>query len=326
LLNVRKKTVNAPTQEEMDSLKGKDDSIGRRRFIKSLFGLGAVSEASEAADAKAPAKRDSVSFFWANLRNGQIGFPTGMSVPSGPPGSVMKLITAAALREANVVTDNTTVDCRGCVVLRGQSYSCLYPHGNVDLTKAIGLSCNVFFATMSQKLSSSAILDYAARFGFSRPVAGFPSGKFPERPQVDSIPYALGLAEDLQPNALQLLRVAALIGLKGKTPPLHNAVDEPKDSDVIELELQPTTWRILQQGMRMSGRDGTAKALDPEDKLKGAYKTGTAPHGKTYQSWIIGFFPYDQPNHAFALRAGAGTSQDKAVPEARKFLLSQTWP
>lgn len=309
----------------MESIKDredKDNSMDRRRFLKSLFGLGAVSEAPEAA---AAVKRPNASIFWTNLRNGQIGFPTGMNVPSGSPGSIMKLVTAAALRESGVVTDQTTIECRGCVVLRRQTYSCLYPHGKVDLTKAIGLSCNVFFATMSQKLSSTAILDYAARFGMNKPIAGFPSGKFPAKPGIDSIPYALGLAPDFQPNALQLLRVSALVGLSGTTPPLHNAVDDPREGDVVHVELKPATWKILQQGMRLAGREGTAKKLDPEDKLKGAFKTGTAEHGKTFQSWVIGYFPYDKPMYAFALRAQSGTSQETAVPEARKFLLSQTW-
>jgi len=307
----------------MDPLQDKEDSTGRRRFLKSLFGLGAVSEVKEA---EAAVKRQTASFFWTNLRNGQIGFPTGMSVPSGLPGSVMKLVTAAALYESGIVTDQTVVECRGFVEERGQTYSCLYPHGKVDLTKAIGLSCNVFFATMSVRLSSTAILDYGAKFGLNKAIAGFPSGKFPLKPGIDSIPYALGLAEDLQPNALQLLRLSALVGLSGKTPPLHNAIDQPRDTDILQIPLQVHTWQILQQGMRIAGRQGTAKQLDPDDKLKAAFKTGTAPHGKTFQSWIIGYFPYDSPSYAFSLRATDGTSQDRAVPEARKFLLSQTWP
>jgi cell division protein FtsI/penicillin-binding protein 2 len=313
----------------MDATEEKEErnAIGRRRFLKSLFGLGAVSEAADAEAEAAPAKKQAASsFFWVNLRNGQIGFPTGMSVPVGMPGSVMKLVTAAALRESNIVTDSTTVECRGRIDVRRQTYSCLYPHGKVDLTKAIGLSCNVFFATMSQQLSSTAILDYAKRFGLNAPIAGFPSGKFPCEPRKDSVPYALGLSDDLQPNALHLLRISALVALRGTTPPLHNAVDAPRESDVFTTTLSPATWQILQQGMRMSARSGTAQKVDPEDKLHAAFKTGTAPHGKAFQSWIIGYFPADKPSYAFSLRAPSGTSQETAVPEAKKFLLGQNWP
>lgn len=306
------------------------DAIGRRRFLKSLFGLGAVSE-SGAVEAEAAVKKQATSFFWASLRNGQIGFPTGMSIPSGMPGSVMKLITAAALRESGVVTDHTTIECRGSIEVHREKYSCLYPHGHVDLTKAIGLSCNVFFATESQKLSPSAILDYARKFGLDSPVAGFEAARFPDVGSAsgirkDVVPYALGLSDDLQVNALQLLRVAALVGLRGHTPPLHNAVDAPRESDAFAAELHASTWMILQQGMRICGREGTAKAIDHDDKLRAAFKTGTAPHGKSWQSWVIGYFPFDKPTTAFALRASSGTSQEAAVPEARRFLLAHEWP
>jgi stage II sporulation protein D len=300
------------------------NEIGRRRFLKSLFGLGAVSEAGGAVEAAV--KKQTASFFWANLRNGQIGFPTGMSVPSGMPGSVMKLITAAALRESGVVTDHTTVECRGVIEVHGERYSCLYPHGRVDLTKAIGLSCNVFFATEAQKLSPAAVVDYAKRFGLDAPVAGFGTACFPTSLRKDSVPYALGLSDDLQVNALQLLRVAALVGLHGTTPPLHNAVDPPRESDAFTLSLSQSTWMILQQGMRICGREGTAKAIDHDDKLHAAFKTGTAPHGKAWQSWVVGYFPFDKPTTAFALRASSGTSQETAVPEAKRFLLAHQWP
>lgn len=304
--------------------------MGRRRFLKSLFGLGTVGETTEsAADAAPAATRRHVgatNFFWANLQNGQIGFPTGMAVPRGMPGSVMKLITGAALRESGIVTDHTTVECRGTVEVHREKYSCLYPHGHVDLTKAIGLSCNVFFATMSAKLNGHTVLDFATKFGLSTAIADYGTAPFPTESHADVVALALGLSPEVQPNALQLLRVAALVALHGKTPPLHNAVEAPKDSDVFSASLSPSTWMILQQGMRICGREGTAKSLDIEDKLKGAFKTGTSPHGKAWQSWIVGYFPYEAPRYAFALRSSAGTSVEAAVPEAQRYLLGNEWP
>jgi peptidoglycan glycosyltransferase len=320
---VRKKVVNV--HERVEKVANEEgNEIGRRRFLKSLFGLGAVSEATTAVEAAA--KKQSSSFFWANLRNGQIGFPTGMTVPSGMPGSVMKLVSAAALRESGIVTDHTTVECRGSIEVHRERYSCLYPHGHVDLTKAIGLSCNVFFATEAQKISPAAVVDFAKRFGLDAPVAGFGTACFPTTLRKDAVPYALGLSDDLQVNALQLLRVAALVGLRGQIPPLHNAVDPPREGDSFSLTLSPTTWMILEQGMRICGREGTAKAIDHDDKLRAAFKTGTAPHGKAWQSWVVGYFPFDNPTTAFALRAGSGTSQETAVPEAKRFLMAHDWP
>jgi cell division protein FtsI/penicillin-binding protein 2 len=71
---------------------------------------------------------------------------------------------------------------------------------------------------------------------------------------------------------------------------------------------------------------GTAAKLDPENKMHIAAKTGTSPDGNKFQSWIIGYFPTDNPKHAFCLNSLAGNSQEAAVPQAHKFLFATTWP
>src|SRR5437667_103592 len=99
------------------------EDAGRRLFLKSLFGLGAQVGKGSPAYAARPA---GASIFWANLRSGHIGFPTGLTVPSGRPGSVMKLVTAAALRESGFFQGSDTIECRRHVDLDGESFSCLY--------------------------------------------------------------------------------------------------------------------------------------------------------------------------------------------------------
>lgn len=312
----------------MTSEQSSDKSINRRRFLQSLFSgisTGSVAE-SQAANS---AEKQHASFFWATLQNGHTGFPTGTFIPTGMPGSIMKLVSAAALHETGLYNGDEKVDCKGSIKIHNETYSCLYPHGPVDLTQALGLSCNVFFALASQKISAHSIVEFARRFGFDTPVDGLHCQSFPSLDHLhfDSTHYALGLATDLVPNALQIMRLAAIVALKGIVPGLHDPGSvEERERTPFHLELQPSTWMILQQGMRLCGRAGTAKHLDPDDKLKLAVKTGTAPHGKAFQSWICGYFPYDNPKHAFCLRSASGTSVEKAVPEAHKWLFSVEWP
>lgn len=308
-------------------------SIGRRKFLQSLFGGiggGTVAEEQVAQAKSAPSKpeRHTISFFWTNVTNGQIGFPTGTVIPGGLPGSIMKLVSAAALRESGLYAKDETIECRGIVQIHNQTYSCLYPHGKVDLTEAIGLSCNVFFATASQKLNAATFVDYAQRFGLNTPIEGHGALSFPKPGGLrgSNADYALGLSDDLQPNALQILRMTAAIALQGHVPPMHNTgMSEHSESKPFDIELSPATWNVLQQGMRICDRKGTAKTLDPSDKLKLAAKTGTAPHGKSFQSWICGYFPFNAPKYAFCLRSSGGTSTERAVPEARKWLFSAEW-
>lgn len=306
--------------------------IGRRHFIKSLFGLGGgvVGEAeAEAAEVKAKVKpRSRPSFFWADLDTGFIGFPTGLEVPRNSGGSIMKLVAAAALSETGAINPNQTFECSGRMKVRDRDFSCQYPHGQVNLTEAIGLSCNVYFLHASEKLTSKTFMSFARKFLLDQPIAGHASGASPIEGKLsrDSFEYVLGLADDMQPNLLQLMRMAALIARRGDIPFLHSA-EEPADGKArLHVELSDGTWNRLQQGMHLCTRQGTAKRLDPENVMHLAAKTGTVTHGKKFQSNIIGFFPFEKPKHAFALASPAGTSQESAVPQARQQLFSIRWP
>ncbi len=300
----------------------RSNSTGRRQFLKSLLGVGSVLEASPVS----AQRQTGGAFYWADLRTGQIGFPTGTSVKSGLPGSLMKVVAAAVLRERHILPANQTYECNGRIVLHKRTYTCQVAHGPMSLTEALAFSCNVFFAQAADLLTPQLFLDCAARFGLKEQVAGFPSGPAPLKPEHDAQSYVLGLAPDLQPQGLQLLRMAALVATHGLVPHLHSAEQPDPEGKPFKLELDDSAWSVLSQGMQLASREGTAKGLDPSNRLRVAAKTGTAPHGKTFQSWIVGYFPYDSPRYAFCARAYEGTSQDAAVPLAQKYLLSREWP
>jgi penicillin-binding protein 2 len=72
----------------------------------------------------------------------------------------------------------------------------------------------------------------------------------------------------------------------------------------------PDYYRIVNEGMRMTVTDGTMKALNvPYVKIAG--KTGTAQQGVNNEfinSWVTGFFPYEQPRYAFLIMMERGPS------------------
>ncbi len=301
--------------------------INRRGFIRSLFGItGALPVAQQMAEA-----RSQVSFFWCNLNNGQVGFPTGLVVPKERPGSIMKLVAAAALIDEGLYHGNEKYECTGTYRVGKESVHCQNAHGRIDLTQAIGKSCNIFFAQATKHLTARCFLDKAKQFALDKPCAGTASGAFPAEPtQTASLHYLLGLAPDLTPSALQLMRLAALIGIApGATlAALHSAenLDMKAKEPLYTSPLTAQSHKVLAEGMRLSATSGTAKKLDVDDKLKVAAKTGTTPHGNKFQSYVIGYFPCDKPAHAFVLFSPSGTSQDSAVPKARDYLMSTTWP
>ncbi|MBS2005027.1 MAG: hypothetical protein JST44_26175, partial [Cyanobacteria bacterium SZAS LIN-5] len=242
------------------------NSIGRRRFLKSIFGLGTLlDDAVEAkthdansSDAIAHNKKSGSAagrraketppyppvFIWADLKNGNVGFPTGLELGRGMPGSTMKLIAAAALHEEALISPNQIYECSGHITLHNETFNCLHAHGRVNLTHAIAKSCNVFFVQAAEKLHTTMFLDYARKFGMDQPVAGRKSGRFPARANGPSYRYVLGLAEDMQPSALQILRMSAIVGTMGDVPFLHSAED-PDDGNRFRLQLSEGTWHRL---------------------------------------------------------------------------------
>lgn len=310
--------------------------VDRRGFMRSIFGLGLSTSATASASEASAATKGKSAFFWCDLKNGNVGFPTGFNVPVERPGSLVKVVAMAALIDEGNFNTNQEHECTGTYKVPGSgnraglTVHCQYVHGRIDIVRALAVSCNCFFAQATQRLTTRAFLDKARALGLASPVAGKPPGQFPADAQAgSSLPYVLGLAEDFKPSCLQLMRLAALIGVGplGQLPVLHSAenlelVDKEKN---LKVALTERSHELITRGMRLCATEGTAKKLDPKDKLHVAAKTGTTPHGAKFQSHIIGFFPYDKPRNAFCLFAPAGTSQDSAVPSAREILLSTTW-
>lgn len=280
---------------------------------------------------KLPNLKESPPFWWVHLPSGKLTGNSAALPPMGEAGSLNKLILTAALLEENLLSPQTRYTCEGEKIVDGVTYRCQKRHGSLSLEKALGYSCNLFFVQASAALSIETFLAYARKFRLDQPVFEEIAFQFPKTdeeirqrpPQV----LFLGMSPAFQPNLLQILRVSSLIATRGKAPAFqserfaHTNSAPPKP-----LQLQERTWNLLQAGMILAGRYGTAQKLDPNQQLHLAVKTGTTPHGSSFDSWITGYFPTDNPKYAFALRALNGTSIDKAVPLARQALFSRKWP
>ena len=82
------------------------------------------------------------------------------------PGSTFKIIMAAAGLQEGVAQD-MKVHCPGGATFYGHYYKCWQKggHGEVDISKAIYQSCDVFFYTLAQKLGIDKIAYFAQHFG-----------------------------------------------------------------------------------------------------------------------------------------------------------------
>ncbi len=194
-------------------------------------------------------------------------------VEAGLPGSVMKIVAAAALIEERLISSNETIDCMGHATIQGRKINCLVAHGKVDAVHAIAQSCNVYFATASKNMSQSLFFSYAAKLGLDSSVGSVKSGLFPKPEKSTAWPYVLGLSPHLHPNGLQLMRLSAVVATRGDVPYLHSAEENTLGKARLKIEFSDLTWGRLQQGMELAVREGTAHKLDPGHKLHVAAKT-----------------------------------------------------
>ncbi|MBU1159969.1 hypothetical protein KKD04_02190, partial [Patescibacteria group bacterium] len=178
-------------------------------------------------------------------------------------------------------------------------------------------------------LGVSKIKDYMERFGFDSltgidlfgEVEGFVPDPDWKRENASEPEWRLGDTYNLsigqgflQVTPLEILVMVSAIANNGKVIQPHLLKDKEtvikKDNS---LEIPEKYFDIVKEGMRLGVLEGTASALNISG-VKIAAKTGTAEVGvsKGYiNSWIMGFFPYENPKYAFVImfeKAKAGTT------------------
>ncbi|MBX7164997.1 MAG: hypothetical protein K1X74_01490 [Pirellulales bacterium] len=91
-----------------------------------------------------------------------------------PPGSVFKLVTAAALLSEPEFDPRRLFDCQGYLERPDRQRCAIFVrrgvgHGPTDLTAALGQSCNTYFFHHARGLDPDNLADWARRFGLASP-------------------------------------------------------------------------------------------------------------------------------------------------------------
>jgi penicillin-binding protein 2 len=266
------------------------------------------------------------------------------------PGSIVKPLIAAGALSDGVISAEKQIVSTGQLVVPNP-YNPDLPsvfrdwkaHGATDMRRAIAVSSDVYFYTLGggfgdQKGLGIERLDYWYKaFGLDAltgiELAGEGSGFLPTPAWKEATyddPWRLGDTYNtsigqyaVQITPLEAVRMTAAIANGGKLlrPTVLTGAPIEGESIVISQE----ALAVAREGMRMSVTEGTAAGLGSYPYAKAAGKTGTAQLGvdnEWYNSWVIGFFPYDKPKYAFAVvmeRAPAGTATGGVYVMARVF-------
>jgi penicillin-binding protein 2 len=113
-----------------------------------------------------------------------------------------------------------------------------------------------------------------------------------------------------QVTPIEMARAVSAIANGGKLLTPHFVVDEKNKFAETTLNIKEEYFDVVHDGMRQAVTYGTASALNVP-YVQVAAKTGTAQLGvnkNKVNSWVIGFFPYENPKYAFAVMMEAGPS------------------
>ena len=205
-------------------------------------------------------------------------------------------------------------------------------NGWTDMGQAIAVSSDVYFYTIGggfegQKgLGITNIGKYAKLFGIGTQTGiDLPDEKGGTIPSPewktknfkgdiwrigDTYHTAIG-QYGFQVTPLEMARAVSVIANDGKLVSPHLILgDTSKENQTTIVDLKKSYFNTVQDGMRQCVTYGTAVALNVP-YVKVAAKTGTAQVGiakNKVNSWVMGFFPYDNPKYAFTIMMEAGPS------------------
>ncbi len=268
-----------------------------------------------------------------------------------PPGSTWKPLMAIAGLEEGIINENTTFFCGGQLIFGDRPFGCHGAHGNVNVTKAIQASCNVFFYHLALKLNLERLSKWGLDFGFGQKTgidlpfenAGvFPTltylkkkfGTLDKAPKGLLLNYGIGQGE-IAVTPIQMAVYVATIANGGTiyTPHVVKAIKNSllNQTTLLKVEkrklgLNPKTIEILKKSMFdvVNTPGGTAYGIKIPN-LDVCGKTGTAQAsqpGQRDHSWFICFAPKDNPKIAISVIVeNAGFGAAVAAPIARELLL-----
>ena len=86
------------------------------------------------------------------------------------PGSIFKVITAAAALELDEGCLDMRFTCEGSYAVEGDKVTCEHTHGTIDLKTALAKSCNCYFAQLVLYLGSDTLEKYVDQFQVVEPL------------------------------------------------------------------------------------------------------------------------------------------------------------
>ncbi len=264
------------------------------------------------------------------------------------PGSVFKIVVAAAALQEGVITPFDRLRCAPTFQVGTRTFKNWddADWGELDLYHAIVRSCNTYFYQLGLKVGLEPIARYARAFALGEPtgigLAGEKAGlipriRGPRGKSGDTVNISIGQGP-LLVTPLQVARMMAAVATGGILwkPRLVQRVEAP-DGRLLYAEpsqmsgyvdLSPAVWAFLQRSLWGVVNDGGTGAAARLPGIEVAGKTGTAQlisnsdarRGQDH-AWFAAYAPAQDPQVVVVvLVERGGRGGQAAAPVARQIL------
>lgn len=269
------------------------------------------------------------------IANDEASTLSNRALSSYHPGSLFKIMVAAAALEEKTVSLEDQFVCTGKYVFNDQvSTSCWKEegHGKISFAQGFALSCNPTFIASGLKLGRENLLKYVERVHLTdERLIGYSSSSG-SYVRINPGEPALGNAclgqEGVMLTPLQMTSLIATIADDGEWAPpsllkytIDNRGQKQKPQEYSkEQVISRQNARLVQKLMESVVSEGTGKTATLKE-VKVAGKTATSETGslkengdEVLDTWFGGYFPADQPRWAMVIMVEGGQSgaQDAA--------------
>lgn len=248
------------------------------------------------------------------------------------PGSIMKLVTAGAGLEQQIIVPSSSVVCSGSMKIGDRAIHCWNRdgHGPMTLSEALMQSCNIYFMYIARRLGLDRLRAAQDAMGFSRRtgwVMDEQSGSLPQRRLTEGELAMLGIGQgEISVTPLEAVVMAGAFATGGSLVQpwvVQTIGGRPASFKPSRRQLgwSEQTMAAIREGMNavVAHPAGTAhRAWSTSVSIAG--KTGTAQThvpGQTH-GWFVGYCPVEKPRVAMAILAEHGGSGGDLPAEVAK--------
>ncbi|HIK04009.1 MAG TPA: penicillin-binding protein 2 [Trichormus sp. M33_DOE_039] len=248
-----------------------------------------------------------------------------------PPASTFKIVTTTAGLESGKFSPSTVLQTYGSLTVGGTTFG-EWNHagfGPLGFVGAMQWSSDTFFYQIGKGVGGPTLIKWTRKYGFGQKT-GFEfaseeaKGLVPDeqwKQKVWKMPWTVGDSINMSIGQGALLTTPLQVGVMFAVPANGGYRVQPhllKDNEEAKswrenVNMKPSTVKILRDGLRKVVSDGTGKVLNKPTVPPVAGKSGTAEAWnrgvKQNHAWFGAYAPADKPEIvivAFAEHSGGG--------------------